>query len=79
MTLDARVDRRQFLRVSALAAWPFIPSSTEKVLRCLGESTDPVPWPQDAPWEIPAGRRIAVPPLLFPKIAVADLLAAQAS
>ena len=67
------------VRVSALVAWPFIPSSAEKVLCSLGESTDPVPWPQDALWAIPAGRRITVPPLLFPKISVADLLAAQAS
>ncbi|HZB54854.1 MAG TPA: class I tRNA ligase family protein, partial [Reyranella sp.] len=65
------------VRVSALAAWPFIPSSAEKVLCSLGETTDSVPWPQGALSAIPAGRRIAVPPLLFPKIAVADLIAAQ--
>ena len=68
------------VRVSALAAWPFIPSSAEKVLGSLGEAADLVPWPQDgkhALSAIPAGRRIAVPPLLFPKIAVADLAAAQ--
>jgi methionyl-tRNA synthetase len=56
------------VRVSALAAWPFIPSSAEKVLCSLGEEVGIVPWPQDALSAIPAGRRIAVPPLLFPKI-----------
>jgi methionyl-tRNA synthetase len=56
------------VRVAALAAWPFIPSSAEKVLACLGEDVGVVPWPQDALTAIPAGRRIAVPPLLFPKI-----------
>jgi len=64
------------VRVSALAAWPFIPSSAEKVLSSLGEATGPVPWPQDgerALSAVPAGRRVGVPPLLFPKIAVADL------
>jgi methionyl-tRNA synthetase len=65
------------VRVSALAAWPFIPSSAEKVLCSLGEADGPVPWPKGALSAIPAGRRIAVPPLLFPKIAVADLIAAQ--
>ncbi len=70
------------VRVSALAAWAFIPSSAEKVLRSLGEPAVPVPWPQDgkqALSAVPPGRRIAVPPLLFPKVAVADLAAAQAS
>jgi methionyl-tRNA synthetase len=70
------------VRVSSLAAWPFIPSSAEKVLRSLGEAADLVPWPQNgrhALSAVPAGRRIAVPPVLFPKIAVADLAAAQAS
>src|SRR6185369_11125217 len=65
------------VRVSALVAWPFIPSSAEKVLGSLGETTDPVPWPHGSLWAIPAGRRIAVPPLPFPKIAVPDLLAAH--
>ena len=70
------------VRVSALAAWPFIPSSAEKVLGSLGEAADLVPWPQDgrhALSAIPAGRRVAVPPLLFPKVAVTDLAAAHAS
>jgi len=56
------------VRVSALVAWPFIPSSAEKVLGSLGEKVGIVPWPQDPLSAIPAGRRIAVPPLLFPKI-----------
>ena len=70
------------VRVSALAAWPFIPSSAEKVLASLGEAADLVPWPQDGKHvlsAIPAGRRIAVPPVLFPKIDVAGLGAAHAS
>jgi methionyl-tRNA synthetase len=70
------------VRVSALAAWPFIPSSAEKVLSGLGEATGPVPWPQDSEHAlstIPAGRRIAVPSVLFPKITVTDLAAAHAS
>ncbi|MGE3919128.1 MAG: class I tRNA ligase family protein, partial [Hyphomicrobiaceae bacterium] len=70
------------VHVSALAAWPFMPSSAEKVLCSLGEAADPVPWPQDgkhALSAIPGGRRIAVPPLLFPKIAVDDLRASHAS
>src|SRR4030095_828448 len=52
------------IRVSALAAWPFIPSSAEKVLYCVGEAADPVPWPEDgtrALSALPAGRRIGVP------------------
>ena len=70
------------VRVSALAAWPFIPSSAEKVLGSLGEAADLVPWPQDgrhALSAIPAGRRVAVPPVLFPKVDVTDLGAAHAS
>ena len=73
-------NRKRRVRVSALAAWPFIPSSAEKVLGSLGEAADLVPWPQNgkhALSAVPTGRRIAVPPLLFPKIAVADLAAAQ--
>src|SRR4029450_11573015 len=46
------------VRVAALVAWPFIPSSAEKILSSLGETTDPVPWPLDALWGIPAGGRI---------------------
>jgi len=70
------------VRVAALAAWPFIPASAEKILSSLGEPTGRIPWPRDgrhALSAIPGGRRIAVPPLLFPKIAVGDLRAAQAS
>lgn len=70
------------VRVAALAAWPFIPTSAERILSSLGEPTSPIPWPRDgrhALSTIPGGRRIAVPPLLFPRIAVDDLRAAQAS
>jgi methionyl-tRNA synthetase len=64
------------VRAAALVAWPFIPSAAADVLRRLGEVADPPPWPEDgkeALSAIPAGRPISVPPLLFPKIAVADL------
>ncbi len=64
------------VRVAALTAWPFIPSAAETVLLSLGERIDPVPWPRNAREAlsaIPGGRRITVPPRLFPKIAVADL------
>jgi len=69
------------VHVAALAAWPFIPSSAEKVLASLGE-TGPAYWPRDATQAlsaIPAGRRVEIPPLLFPKIAVADVADAQAN
>ena len=58
------------VRVAALAAWPFIPSSAEKVLCSLGEAADLVPWPQDgkhALSAIPAGRRIARPAPAVPE------------
>ncbi len=68
------------VRASAIAAWPFIPSTAETVLRSLGERADAVLWPGDgkqALCAIPGGRRVSVPPLPFPKIAVADLVANQ--
>lgn len=64
------------VRVCALVAWPFTPSTGAEVLRNLGEVTEAVPWPgdgQDALSAIPAGRHVCVPPLLFPKIAASDL------
>ncbi len=65
------------VRVCALAAWPFIPSAAEEVLRSVGEANEPPAWTEDgaaALSAIPAGRRVCVPPLLFPKIAAADLV-----
>jgi methionyl-tRNA synthetase len=67
------------VRVAALTGWPFIPSAAAEVLRCLGEDTEAVAWVEDgkaALSAIPAGRRLRVPPLLFPKIAAGDLASA---
>jgi methionyl-tRNA synthetase len=52
------------VRIAALVAWPFIPFAAEEVLDCLGES---VTWPTSAS-ALPAGRRIRVPAVLFPRI-----------
>jgi len=57
------------VRIAALAAWPFIPFAAEEVLDCIGE---PVAWPTSAD-TLPAGRRLRVPPVLFPKISAACL------
>ncbi len=57
------------VRTAALVAWPFIPFAAEEVLDCLGE---PVAWPTSAD-ALPAGRKIRVPPVLFPKISAACL------
>ena len=56
--------------------------AAEKVLCSLGEAAGPralAAGRQARAFGIPAGRRIAVPPVLFPKIAVAALAAAHAS
>jgi methionyl-tRNA synthetase len=55
------------VRVAALAAWPFIPFAAEEVLECLGE---PVVWPEQRAALVP-GRRLRVPPVLFPRISAA--------
>ena len=57
------------VRIAALVAWPFIPFAAEEVLDCLGE---PVTWPTSTD-TLPAGRRVRVPPVLFPKISAACL------
>ncbi|HTE79140.1 MAG TPA: methionine--tRNA ligase [Reyranella sp.] len=57
------------VRIAALVAWPFIPFAAKAVLDCLGE---PVTWPTSAS-ALPAGRRVRVPPVLFPKISAACL------
>ena len=57
------------VRLAALVAWPFIPFAAEAVLRSLGE--DNVCWNdngREALAATPVGRRLRVPPLLFPKI-----------
>ncbi|MFO1082695.1 MAG: methionine--tRNA ligase [Reyranellaceae bacterium] len=67
------------VRVAALAAWPFIPAAAERVLRCLGEPAGQPPWPEDADRALdalPPGRRVTVPPPLFPRIDGACLSAA---
>lgn len=65
------------VRVCAVAAWPFIPSSAEDVLRSLGETAEPPPWTDngtEALSAIPAGRQVRVPRLLFPKITADDVV-----
>jgi methionyl-tRNA synthetase len=57
------------VRIAALVAWPFIPFAAEEVLECLGEK---VGSPFGGP-DLPAGRRLRVPPVLFPKISEACL------
>lgn len=59
----------ELVRIAALVAWPFIPFAAEEVLDCLGE---PVIWPAGTD-AVPAGRKIRVPPVLFPKISAACL------
>ena len=64
------------VRAAALAAWPFIPTAAAAILENLGEASDLAPWPNDgeaALATILGGRPITVPPLLFRKIAVADV------
>lgn len=65
------------VRVAALAAWPFVPTASTEVLRCLGEACEPVPWPESGPSALTAiqpGRRFQVPALLFAKISTEGIL-----
>jgi methionyl-tRNA synthetase len=67
------------VRVAALAAWPFIPTTAAEVLHALGEEATPPAWVQDGELAISAivaGRPFRLPPLLFRKIELADLSAA---
>jgi methionyl-tRNA synthetase len=64
------------VRVAALAAWPFIPATAATVLHSLGDEADPASWVEDGDLAIStvaAGRPFRVPPILFRKIAAADL------
>jgi methionyl-tRNA synthetase len=64
------------VRVAALAAWPFIPATAAIVLHSLGDEADPASWVEDgglAISTVAAGRPFRVPPILFRKIAAADL------
>jgi methionyl-tRNA synthetase len=59
------------LRLAAIVAWPFIPSSAERVLQSLGEFEPVPPFPDrggDVLSAVPAGRPIVVPSLLFPEL-----------
>jgi len=62
------------VRVAAVVAWPFIPSSADRVLQSLGEVASVPPFTADgraALSIVPAGRVVAVLSLLFPKIEAA--------
>jgi methionyl-tRNA synthetase len=64
------------VRIAAIAAWPFIPSSAERVLACLGEPTRLPPWTEDGAAALAAlapGRRVRAPEVLFPKIDAATV------
>jgi methionyl-tRNA synthetase len=59
------------VRLAAILAWPFIPSSAERVLQSLGEFEPVPPFPDrggDVLSAVPAGRPIVVPSLLFPEL-----------
>jgi methionyl-tRNA synthetase len=68
------------VRLSAAVAWPFIPRAASVVLHSLGEHADPPTWIGDGATAIsvlPAGRALALPPPLFPKITAASLAPAH--
>jgi methionyl-tRNA synthetase len=63
------------VHVSALAAWPFIPTAANAVLESIDDSPCTL-WPNEGRailTAIPGGRRISLPPLLFRKIAATDV------
>ncbi len=77
----AKTDRRRaavvtrtavnLVRVAAVVAWPFIPSSADRVLQSLGEVVSAPPFTEDgraALSSVAAGRVVTAPSLLFPKI-----------
>jgi len=55
--------------LAATVAWPFIPATTERVLKALGSTARPS-WPAAAQALklIEAGRKVEVPPILFEKL-----------
>jgi methionyl-tRNA synthetase len=64
------------VRAGAIVAWPVIPASAERVLRALGEPPGTPTLPADgraALTAIAPGRAITLPPLLFSKLAAADI------
>ena len=64
------------VRIAAIAAWPFIPSTAATVLAALGDADECPAWPpegDDVLGAVPGGRQIGVPPRLFPKISASDL------
>jgi methionyl-tRNA synthetase len=70
------------VRLAALVGWPFIPFAAVAVLQALGEDGDRIPWIEDgheALTALPAGRRLHVPPLLFPKVSLDQLRERMAS
>jgi methionyl-tRNA synthetase len=59
------------VRISAIAAWPFIPEAATTVLASLGERGEPPRWHAsgaEAIAFVPPGRKFELPPLLFRKI-----------
>ena len=58
------------LALAATVAWPFIPATSERVLKALGSDARPS-WPSSAAealMMIKGGRKIDVPPILFEKL-----------
>lgn len=58
------------LALAAAVAWPFVPSTAERVLKALGQSAKPL-WPSSAAAalaQIEGGRKVDVPPILFEKL-----------
>jgi len=63
------------VRTAAVVAWPFVPTSAERILAALGEPDGVPAFPLDASGALAAitpGRAIQVPPLLFAKISDED-------
>jgi len=59
------------VRTAAIAAWPFIPATAERVLNALGEPCGVPTLPTDGAAALDAiegGRAVSVPPLLFRKL-----------
>lgn len=50
----------------AVLAWPFMPTSAEKILRMLNQPTDRIRWQQPEP--LPEGHALGEPEILFEKL-----------